>query len=40
MESLLKEICPEHRWKEFLETKDLDLAHEIPGVARFRGNFL
>jgi twitching motility protein PilT len=26
MESLLKEICPEHRWKEFLETKDLDLA--------------
>ncbi len=40
MESLLKEICPEKRWNEFLETKDLDLAHEIPGVARFRANYL
>ena len=40
MESLLKEICPPRRWTEFLERKDLDLAHEIPGVARFRGNFL
>ena len=40
MESLLKEICPEKRWLDFLERKDLDLAHEIPGVARFRGNYL
>jgi twitching motility protein PilT len=40
METLLKEICPGNRWEEFLETKDLDLAHEIPGLARFRGNFL
>jgi len=40
MEALLKEICPEKRWAEFLARKDLDLAHEIPGVARFRGNFL
>jgi twitching motility protein PilT len=40
MESLLKEICPERRWNEFLETKDLDLAHEIPGVGRFRANYL
>ncbi|MES2694272.1 MAG: PilT/PilU family type 4a pilus ATPase [Verrucomicrobiota bacterium] len=40
MESLLKEICPEKRWNDFLERKDLDLAHEIPGLARFRGNFL
>jgi len=40
MESLLQEICPEKRWLDFLERKDLDLAHEIPGVARFRGNFL
>jgi pilus retraction protein PilT len=40
MESLLKEIVPERRWTDFLERKDLDLAHEIPGVARFRGNFL
>jgi hypothetical protein len=34
------EICPERRWQDFLERKDLDLAHEIPGVARFRGNYL
>ena len=40
IESLLKEICPEKRWQDFLERKDLDLAHEIPGIARFRGNFL
>src|SRR3954469_25018381 len=40
MEALLKEICPERRWNDFLERKDLDLAHEIPGVARFRGNYL
>jgi twitching motility protein PilT len=40
MESLLKEITPEKRWKDFLERKDLDLAHEVPGLARFRANFL
>jgi twitching motility protein PilT len=40
MEKLLKEVVPERRWAEFLERKDLDLAHEIPGLARFRGNFL
>jgi twitching motility protein PilT len=40
MEGLLKEICPEKRWADFLDRKDLDLAHEIPGLARFRGNFL
>ncbi len=40
MEALLKEICPEKRWKEFLEKKDLDLAHEVPGLARFRANYL
>lgn len=36
----MKEICPEKRWADFLERKDLDLAHEIPGLARFRGNYL
>jgi twitching motility protein PilT len=40
MESLLKEICPARRWEDFLERKDLDLAYEVPGLARFRGNFL
>jgi twitching motility protein PilT len=36
---MLSEIVPQKRWEEFLEKKDLDLAHEIPGLARFRGNF-
>ncbi len=40
MEQLLKEICPPKRWNDFLEGKDLDLAYEIPGLARFRGNYL
>ena len=40
MQRLLREICPEHRWKHYLEHRDLDLAHEITGLARFRGNFL
>ncbi|MCE2863007.1 MAG: Twitching mobility protein [Verrucomicrobiota bacterium] len=40
MEALLSEICPPRRWQDFLDRKDLDLAHEIPGVARFRGNYL
>jgi twitching motility protein PilT len=40
IEKWLKEIVAERRWNEYLDRKDLDLAHEIPGVARFRGNFL
>ena len=40
MEALLKGICPQRRWTDFLERKDLDLAYEIPGCARFRCNFL
>jgi twitching motility protein PilT len=40
IEKLLKEVVPERRWNDYLERKDLDLAHEISGVARFRGNFL
>ncbi len=40
LEALLKEICPPHRWKDYLERHDLDLAHEVPGLARFRGNYL
>ncbi|HBM16361.1 MAG TPA: type IV pili twitching motility protein PilT [Lentisphaeria bacterium] len=40
MLSMLKEICPEEKWKLFMEKKDLDFAYEIPGVARFRSNFL
>jgi twitching motility protein PilT len=40
LEALLKEICPERRWNDYLERRDLDLAHEVPGLARFRGNYL
>ena len=40
MVELLQGICPPARWAQYLEKKDLDLAHEIPGLARFRGNFL
>lgn len=41
METMLKEIClPAARWDMFLERRDLDFAHEIPGVARFRCNYL
>lgn len=38
--TLLYEICPEDKQKHFEETGDLDFAYEIPGVARFRANFL
>src|SRR5512135_2626300 len=40
LEKLLQEIVPERRWQDYLQRHDLDLAHEIPGVARFRGNYL
>lgn len=40
MHELLHEICLESRWQQFLKKHDLDFAHEIPGVARFRSNYL
>ena len=41
MEAMLKEIClPAYRWDQFMEKHDLDFAHEIPGLARFRCNYL
>ncbi len=40
MSELLREICPEERWTYYLDHQDLDLAYEIPGVARFRASFL
>lgn len=41
VEYLMKEIClPEKRWGQFLAERDLDFAHEIPGLARFRCNYL
>lgn len=38
MESMLQAVTPAHRWETFLRTGDADLAHEIPGKARFRMN--
>lgn len=40
MEKLLSEICPPPRWAAYLQSHDLDFAHEIPGLARFRSNYL
>ncbi|MFA7232272.1 MAG: hypothetical protein WC071_13455, partial [Victivallaceae bacterium] len=40
MEQMLHEICPEFRWKKYLECHDMDFAHEITGRARFRTNYL
>jgi len=40
VEMLLREICPPGRWEPYLESGDLDFAYEIPGVARFRCNYL
>ena len=40
METLLKEICPAPRWAHYLRHRDLDFAYEIPGLARFRVNYL
>ena len=40
MAELREEIClPKKRWEICLENHDLDFAHEIPGLARFRCNF-
>ncbi|HKK18615.1 MAG TPA: PilT/PilU family type 4a pilus ATPase [Opitutales bacterium] len=38
MEKMLKQVVPPHRWELFEKTSDTDLAHEIPGRARFRMN--
>ena len=41
MEKMLKEIClPADRWDTYLEKHDLDFAYEIPGLARFRCNYM
>ncbi|MDD3155265.1 MAG: PilT/PilU family type 4a pilus ATPase [Victivallaceae bacterium] len=41
MYDMLEEICfPKTRWTQYLKTHDLDFAHEIAGLARFRCNYL
>ena len=39
--AIMQEICfPASRWDTYLAEHDLDFAHEIPGLARFRCNYL
>lgn len=38
MEAMLRAIVPARHWEIFEKTGDTDLAHEIPGHARFRMN--
>jgi twitching motility protein PilT len=37
---LLREIVSEEQWREYRRAGDLDFAYGLPGVARFRANFL
>lgn len=37
---MLIEITPEKKFKEFQESGDVDFAYELPGVSRYRANFL
>ena len=38
IEAMLQAVTPAHRWQDFLDSGDADLAHEIPDKARFRMN--
>jgi twitching motility protein PilT len=40
LKAMLYEIAPEEKIKVFEETGDIDFAYEIPGLARYRANFL
>ncbi|MFH0910840.1 MAG: PilT/PilU family type 4a pilus ATPase [Planctomycetota bacterium] len=35
----LQEICPPHRWEQFMERRDLDFAYALGETARFRTNY-
>ncbi|MEX0324126.1 MAG: type IV pilus twitching motility protein PilT [Puniceicoccaceae bacterium] len=39
-EQMLREIVSANRWQHYQETRDLDFAYEIEGLARFRGSYL
>ena len=39
LKTMLYEIAPEIKIKQFEETGDVDFGYEIPGMARFRANF-
>ncbi|MBQ9367634.1 MAG: type IV pilus twitching motility protein PilT [Victivallales bacterium] len=40
MRDILKEICSESKWEWYEKNLDQDFAYEIPGLARFRVNYL
>ncbi|MDD2733932.1 MAG: type IV pilus twitching motility protein PilT [Desulfuromonadaceae bacterium] len=40
LKTILFEILSEKQQAHFEETKDLDFAYEVPGLARFRGNIM
>ncbi len=40
IKTLLFEILDDEQIQQFEETRDLDFAYEVPGLARFRGNIL
>jgi twitching motility protein PilT len=40
LRAALREIASEAQWHEFESCGDLDFAYGLPGVARFRGNYL
>lgn len=40
LKAILFEILSEKQKEHFEETKDLDFAYEVPGLARFRGNIM
>ncbi|MFZ2041176.1 MAG: hypothetical protein WAV08_10810, partial [Desulfobacterales bacterium] len=39
LRSMLYEIAPEDKVKNFEESGDIDFGYEIPGLARYRANF-
>jgi twitching motility protein PilT len=39
LKTILYEITPEHKVKQFEETGDVDFAYEVPELARYRANY-
>ena len=39
LKTMIYEIAPEHKVKQFEETGDVDFGYEIPNISRFRVNF-
>ena len=39
LRELLKPLASERHWKEWVETRDVDFAYGLEGVARFRANY-